>query len=396
MLQYALVWMTLGVTACRPASGAAAQTYASYLPITTNWQPIQLQPYTFGLYRPTTITHAGDERLFVTEKWGQIRVIGAGGSLEVTPFLDIRDRVKWDEFEQGLLGLAFAPDYATSGLFFVTYSAADGSLTLARFARSAENKNRADADGEVVLLAVPHEQPYHYGGSLAFGPDGYLYVSLGDGGATANVAQDLGTLPGKILRLDVRTVPYAIPPDNPYVDDAAARGEIWGSGLRNPWRMSFDRSDGDLFIGDVGQAGWEEVNVMPASTQAQNFGWRCYEGWQPYDLTGCAPPETFTFPIFTYPHDAAHCAITGGYRYHGSAYPPLQDVYIYSDFCGDKILGLTQDDDGDWRSAPLGPIIGPVGTSVTTFGEDSAGELYVGLYRDATIYRVTYTGVISP
>ena len=390
------VWLALAGAACQAQPGAASQTHAIYLPAAMRWQPITLEPYVLGVYRPTSIAHAGDDRLFVTEKWGQVRLINPGGILETLPFLDIRDRVNRDNFEQGLLGLAFSPEYAQNGLLFVTYSRDNGSLVLARFAHSGNDEQFISPASEIVLLEVPHEQPYHYGGDLAFGPDGYLYLSLGDGGAAANAPQDLNSLLGKILRLDVSVLPYAIPPDNPYVNNPAARPEIWASGLRNPWRFSFDAASGDLFVADVGQSAWEEVNLLPASTGGLNFGWRCYEGWQPFDLNGCQPPDAYTFPLFAYAHDGLHCAITGGYRYHGSLYPPLQGVYIYSDFCSRQILGLAPDANGVWRSSQMGPIAGTPGTGVITFGQDHHGELYVGLFNDAAIYHVTYTGAPVP
>ncbi len=388
--------MVLIGSACQAQPGTAAEVYAIYLPAAMRWQPITLQPYAFGLYRPTSIAHAGDNRLFVTEKWGQVRLINDGGILETLPFLDIRDRVNRDDFEQGLLGLAFSPDYAQNGVLFVTYSRADGSLVLSRFAHSGNDEQFVNPNSETVLLEIAHEQPYHYGGDLTFGPDGYLYLSVGDGGATANAAQALDSLLGKILRLDVSTVPYTVPPDNPYVDDPAARPEIWAAGLRNPWRISFDTTSGDLFVADVGQSAWEEVNVLPAATGGLNFGWRCYEGWQVFDAAGCAPADAYTFPDFVYNHDALHCAITGGYRYHGSQYPPLQGIYIYSDFCSRQIMGLSPDANGVWHSSQMGPISGTPGTGVITFGQDNSGELYVGLFNDATIYHVTYTGALVP
>lgn len=390
------VWIALLGTACQSRQGTAAEEYTSYLPAAPRWQPITLQPYAVGLYRPTSITHAGDDRLFVTEKWGQVRFIHPGGLLATLPFLDIRDRVNRDNFEQGLLGLAFSPGYAQNGLLFVTYSRDDGSLVLSRFAHSGNDEEYINPDSEIVLLAIPHEQPYHYGGDLAFGPDGYLYLSVGDGGAAANASQALNSLLGKILRLDVSVVPYAIPPDNPYGDDPAARPEIWASGLRNPWRISFDAASGDLFVADVGESAWEEVNLLPASAGGLNLGWRCYEGWQPFDDNDCAPADAYTFPIFAYHHDALHCAITGGYRYYGSQYAPLQGIYIYSDFCSRQILGLVPDANGVWRSSQMGPITNPPGTGVITFGQDHNGELYVGLFNDAVIYHVTHTGAPAP
>lgn len=321
-----------------------------------------------GLERPVDLQDPGDGsgRLFLVEKAGRIRIY-ENGTLLTAPFLDISGRVGSGGNEQGLLGLAFHPRYAETGLFFVNYTDRAGNTVIARFQVSSE-ANVALADSEVALLRVEQPYPNHNGGVLAFGPDGHLYAGLGDGGAAGDPfgnAQSLDTLLGKILRLDVDGgEPYAIPGDNPFGD------EIWAYGLRNPWRMSFDRLTGDLYIGDVGQNQWEEIDFLPAGASGDlNFGWDLFEGSHAYEG---APPQNAQFipPVAEYDHSQG-CSVTGGHVYRG-ALPAWQGIYLYGDYCSGTIWGLLRSGDG-WSSQPLFAT----GATITSFGQDQSGELYL-------------------
>jgi glucose/arabinose dehydrogenase len=321
-----------------------------------------------GLERPVDLQHAGDDsgRLFIIEKPGRIRVFQDGQLLE-TPFMDIVERVGSSGNEQGLLGMAFHPNYAENGFFFVNYTDLNGDTVIARYQVTAD-PNIADPNSEVVLLNVSQPFRNHNGGVLAFGPDGYLYAGLGDGGSAGDPqgnAQSLDTPLGKILRLDVDSgEPYAIPPDNPFGD------EIWAYGLRNPWRFSFDRANGDLYIGDVGQGSWEEIDYVAAGTPGgMNFGWDYFEGTQPFEGT---PPQDAQFvpPVAEYSHGEG-CSVTGGYVYRGSM-PEWNGIYLYGDYCSATVWGLIRSD-GGWQNQVL---FGAPG-SITSFGQDESGEVYL-------------------
>jgi glucose/arabinose dehydrogenase len=344
-------------------------------------------PVISGLALPLDIQNAGDGsgRLFIVEKRGRI-LVSKDNQLVPVPFLDIVGEVDSQHTEQGLLGLAFHPDYAKSGLFFVNYIDLNGNTVIARFHVSADDPNRADPAGEVDLLHV--DQPYanHNGGGLAFGPDGYLYIGLGDGGSGGDPSgngQNLQTLLGKMLRIDVdHGEGYAIPSDNPFAKGGGLP-EIWAYGLRNPWRFSFDRLTGDLFIADVGQDAWEELDVIPAGTPGgMNFGWNYYEGNHPYKNQ---PPagEGFAFPVAEYSH-AEGCSVTGGYVYHGVALPEWQGIYFYGDYCSGTVWGLAKDDQGNWQAKNLFSSA----FQITTFGVDEAGEIYLADYRSGTLLEL--------
>ena len=346
-----------------------------------------------GLTLPVAIAHAGDGsgRLFIVQQTGEI-VIWDGQQVLPTPFLDLSAVVACCG-ERGLLGLAFHPDYATNGRFFVNYTrTVDGQLetAIARYTVSAGDPDVADAGSGEVLLT--YEQPFsnHNGGQIAFGPDGFLYVSSGDGGGGGDPqenAQSLATPLGKLLRIDVDAtdpgLAYAVPPSNPFVGVAGVREEIWAYGLRNPWRFSFDRATGDLWVADVGQASWEEVNVQPAaSAGGENYGWDCREGMHPYpdpngDLNADCPAGGFVEPVFEYANaDSSRCSVTGGYRYHGQVEPRLRGVYLYGDACTGEIFGSVPRCDGVRESRVLIDTPFPI----TAFGEDEAGEMYVTEY----------------
>ncbi len=349
---------------------------------------LALAPFATGLGQGVGVVHAGDGsgRLFIVQQTGQIRVHD-GTQLLATPFLDIGSLISCCG-ERGLLGLAFHPQYAANGYFFVDYTNAAGNTVVARY-RVSGNPDVADPASATVVLSQPQPFTNHNGGEIAFGPDGYLYVALGDGGSGGDPqdnGQDLGTLLGKILRIDVDSLPYTIPADNPFVANPAARAEIWAWGLRNPWRFSFDRTTGDLFIADVGQGNWEEIDFQPAASGGgENYGWRRMEGAHCYNpATGCND-GTLVLPILEYSH-ALGCSVTGGYRYRGSQLPSLFGVYLYSDFCSGVLWGATRGQNGSWSAQQL------LGTSynITSFGQDEAGELYV-VDQGTGVYRITST-----
>jgi glucose/arabinose dehydrogenase len=353
--------------------------------------PLNATSIATGFMQPTDIANAGDYRLFVAERQGIIRIINPDNSIVSEPFLNIQSLVVDSHQEQGLLGLVFHPNYPETPYFFITHTAAayDGDVVVARYTVSAD-PYLADAGSRKEILRIPQPFDNHNGGDLNFGPDGYLYISTGDGGSgfdPQNNAQNPNSLLGKILRIDVdQGDPYTIPGDNPFVGDSAYRDEIWALGLRNPWRFSFDRATGDLFIADVGQGDFEEVNFQPTdSAGGENYGWRCYEGLQPTGLDGCAEIAGYIPPIDDYPHrgsgdnDVGY-SVTGGFVYRGSQFPALNGYYIYADF-GSSNFWLAQKTDGTWQTSAVGPITGF--TSPSTFGESCDGELFAAGYGGA-------------
>jgi glucose/arabinose dehydrogenase len=352
-----------------------------------------LEPVVEGFTRPVHVTAANDGtgRLFVTEQYGAIWIVQNGQRLE-EPFLDIRALVNANGNEQGLLSIAFHPQYAENGRFFVGYTARNGDNIVAAYRVSAD-PNRADHESAQVLLAVPDPAPNHNGGLVKFGPDGYLYVGMGDGGAAGdpwNNGQNLDSLLGKMLRLDVDNgEPYAIPADNPFVNEANIQPEIWALGLRNPWRFSFDRTTGDLYIADVGQNEYEEVHFQPAnSTGGENYGWKIVEGAECFRAETC-DTNSLVPPVAVYAHadPVGGCSITGGYVYRGSAFPQLNGTYLYSDYCTGNFWAL-RNVDGQWVSAAVAQFrINP-----SSFGEDEAGELYLTDRDGGGLYRLVVSG----
>lgn len=358
-------------------------------------QQIALDPVMDGLDGPLFVTHAGDERLFVVEKGGVIRII-QDGALLAEPFLDISELVHDREFEQGLLGLAFHPEYETNGTFYVSYSEVPNGrqFIVASYQRSQDNPNAADPESAVILLDVYHEQINHYGGMLAFGPnDGYLYVSTGDGGGAYDPldnAQDLTTLLGAILRLDVDNGdPYAIPEDNPFIGVEDARDEIWAYGLRNPWRFSFDPLTGDMYIGDVGQETWEEINVLPAGEGGWNFGWPETEGFDCTQFTQGCDPNLYVPPAVVVPNaGAVACSITGGYVYRGDSSSSMYGRYLFGDFCSGTIWAMDDTGGGEWQHE----VLLDTTINISSFGQDAAGEIYVTDLYAGRIYKLVATG----
>ena len=330
------------------------------------------------------ITHAhdGSGRLFLVQQTGQIRIV-RGGQLLTQPFADLSG-VLASGGERGLLGLAFSADYARSGRCYVYYTAKDGAVTIARLRVSADSADRADTTTLETLLSIAHAQfNNHNGGKLAFGPDGYLYAGVGDGGGGGDPlssGQNRNTLLGKLLRIDVSPAKgYAIPADNPFVGVANTKPEIWAYGLRNPWRFSFDRTNGDLYIADVGQDTVEEIDYQPAGTPGgRNYGWSLCEGDAGYNGGSCSTAGLIA-PVVTYRHDLG-CSVIGGYVYRGANYPALAGLYLYGDICSGRIWGLSRNG-SQFQSSLL--LTGDV--NMATFGEDEAGNLYLadqskGLY----------------
>lgn len=342
------------------------------------------QEFDRTLQSPIFLTNAGDGsgRIFVLEKAGRILVY-VDGVRQETPFLDIVSLVRSAESERGLLGLAFHPNYAENGLFFVNYTDLNGHTVIARYQVSADG-NVADPNSAVVLLNINQPYPNHNGGMVAFGPDGYLYIGMGDGGAAGDPqgnAQNPNTLLGKILRIDVDAADgtYSIPDGNA----PGALPEVWALGLRNPWRFSFDRATGDLLIGDVGQGSWEEIDILPNGILGGvNLGWDYYEGSHAYE--GTAPDSaSLISPVIEYSHGGGNCSVSGGYTYRGEQLSGFRGVYLYGDYCSGIVWGALPGSDGSWQTAQLFTL----NARISSFGEDEAGELYL-LDLQGTIYKL--------
>lgn len=337
-----------------------------------------------SLKSPVFLTHARDQsgRLFIVEQPGTIRILERGKLLEV-PFLDIKERVIF-EGEQGLLGLAFHPEYRLNGRFFVNYTRKDdGATVIAEYHRS-EPMDLAGRE-ERILLLIPQPYPNHNGGMIAFGPDGYLYIGMGDGGSGGdpqNRAQNKNELLGKLLRIDVNNlVPYGIPTDNPFVKSKEEH-EVFAIGLRNPWRFSFDRETGYLWLADVGQNRWEEVNVV---RKGGNYGWRVMEGFHCFNLPEPCGKENFISPLLEYDHQGGRCSITGGYVYRGRSVSELAGLYIYGDYCSGEIFAVHTAKDGRIVGEPW--LLAKSKMRISSFGEDDAGEIYV-LDHKGAVYQL--------
>lgn len=346
---------------------------------------ITTQLLTGGLSAPTAIVSTeANQFLYVAEQAGKIRVVN-NDTVIAEPFLDITAKTRF-QGEMGLLGLAFHPDIQNDRRVFVNYVNKDRNTVIASFAVN-QSLTKADPGSEKTLLT--YSQPYtnHNGGELQFGSDGYLYIASGDGGSGGDPqdrAQSLSTLLGKILRIDVNNdSPYAIPSDNPFINTDSAKKEIWAYGLRNPWRFSFDSKTQDLWIADVGQGDWEEINFVSSGTKnGLNFGWRCYEGTNEYNLDGCDKPP-YQKPVVEYEHRNGRCSVTGGYVYRGTTYPALDGQYFYGDYCtGEIFSGKVVN--GSWAQS----LYLDTDYSITTFGLDNTGELYVADADQGTIYKI--------
>ncbi len=404
-LTITLSWM-IGYTS--PSQGQAVAFSQAVV-----WPQIQLTNVTGGLSSPVAITHAGDGsgRLFVVEQAGRIQIV-KNGVLQTGSFLDIQNQVLFNG-EQGLLGLAFPPGYAGKGYFYVYYTNKDGDNEVARFHLTG-SPDQADPGSEERILLLNHPSySNHNGGQLAFGSDGYLYIGTGDGGGGGDPqhnAQNLGALLGKILRIDVEfsqpnpvagpykiyiplalanrgRPPYLIPVSNPYANTPGARGEIWAFGARNPWRFSFDRQTSDLYIADVGQDQYEEVDFQPASSLGgENYGWNIMEGMHCYGASSCNQAG-LVLPVLEYAHgpgESNGCSITGGYVYRGPGNPGMQGFYFYGDYCSGRIWAGIRDG-GTWQSHELLDTA----HSISTFGEDQDGNLYLADRGAGVIYQIT-------
>jgi glucose/arabinose dehydrogenase len=348
-----------------------------------------------GLEAPVGITGArdGSDRLFVNERAGKVRVVNAGGALRAEPFVDLTSHILAGG-ERGLLGLAFHPDFATNRRLFVDYTrVGDGATVISELTASPDGQ-RADPASERILLLIPQPYANHNGGQLAFGPDGDLYIGMGDGGGgdPQGNGQNPNALLGKILRIDVDAargegLAYAIPADNPYAsagsDPDGGRPEVWAIGLRNPWRFSFDAATGDLFIGDVGQGAWEEIDRQPANAGGPlNYGWNVMEGDHCFDSSAC-DQSGLTRPIAEYSHEFG-CAVAGGYVYRGSMQPALHGVYVYGDYCSGLLFTLQVGADGSFTTR----TVARTGLGISSLGVDDAGELFVADLAGGALYRV--------
>lgn len=344
-----------------------------------------------GLNSPTSIQNCGDSRLFITEQnQGDIEIVDSETGQYIGTFLDVSPLISTGG-ERGLLSMAFHPNYTQNGFFFINYTNTSGHTVVARYKVSTTNPNVADPNSAQVIITVNQPAANHNGGCLAFGADGYLYIGMGDGGGAGdpqNRAQNPQLLLGKMLRLDVDNgLPYTIPNSNPFVGSSTYLPEIWSIGLRNPWKFSFDRQTGDMWIADVGQNLWEEINMEPAGISGGlNYGWKCYEGNHSFSLTGCLDSSSYTFPVMDFSHGQGFLSITGGYVYRGNRYPALQGMYFWSDYGLGDIMSLARSASGSWVFTNHFPL--PAGT--TTFGEDMNGELYVAQIGGA-IFRMDDT-----
>lgn len=362
--------------------------------------------FSTGYSRVIDIRHCNDSRLFMVQQAGKIFVCDSLGVKNLTPFLDLTGictNPASTGDERGLLGMAFHPDFKNNGYFYVNYTAiSGGATTIARYSVNATDSNLADLSSGTVLLSITQPFTNHNGGSLRFGPDGYLYIGTGDGGSAndpGNRAQNNTLLLGKMLRIDVDNpqapLAYGIPADNPFASSTTNKQEIWSYGLRNPWKWSFDRIYGDLWIGDVGQNAWEEIDYEPLGTPGgRNYGWRCYEGnvtTPGVSQTGCPTFNTTTAPVAVYSHSTG-CSVTGGYIYRGGKHASLYGYYIYTDYCDSRIRLTKNNYDGTFTTYDLGTVAGA--GAYVAFGEDYRGEIYMANSFNGTILRIGASGCL--
>jgi len=346
-------------------------------------QTIGLTSFATGFANPIEIAHPNnDSRLFIVEQGGKIKIVNPDGTTNPTPFLTLTTSTISTGGERGLLGLAFHPNYASNGYFYVNYTNTTGNTVIARYSASSD-PNVADAASSSILLTINQPFANHNGGCIKFGPDGYLYIAMGDGGSAGDPgkrAQNPNELLGKMLRIDVdASSPYGIPPTNPYAGSLSVKNEIWAMGLRNPWKFSFDTVSNNLWIADVGQNQNEEINKVSSTAADVNYGWNCYEGNSVY--SSCSTlPITYTFPVAQYAHSLG-CSITGGYVYNGSMYPNFEGNYFFADYCSSKIGILNSSGSIAWSTAYTG-------SRFTSFGEDKNGELYIAASGNGTIYKI--------
>jgi len=388
------IWILLFTVLGLMLPYASAQDELTDLVITRDTAPsaseIKLTAVVSGLNRPLYVVNSddGSDHLFLVEQSGKIWIIENDTKLD-EPFLNVSTLITQSALsssytEQGLLGLAFHPDYENNGVFFINYTDLGGGTVVARYTVSLSNPNIADASSAQIIFQIGQPFGNHNGGHMAFGPDGYLYMSLGDGGSANDplgAGQNKGLLLGSILRLDIDNgEPYGIPEDNPFVDDASGADEIWAYGLRNVWRFSFDRATGDLYIGDVGQNQWEEINFQSAdSTGGENYGWNVWEGTHPFARGSV---DNHVLPFAEYNHSLG-CSVTGGYVYRGEAIPDLEAVYLFGDYCSGRVWASYRDANMQWNT----DLLLETGFQISSFGEGETGELYIIDY-SGVLYRI--------
>ncbi|MEL6257381.1 MAG: PQQ-dependent sugar dehydrogenase, partial [Bacteroidota bacterium] len=351
---------------------------------------ITLQSFASGFSNPVDIASAGDDRLFIVEQAGKIYIVNPDGSTNSVPFLDI-DPIISSGGEKGLLGLAFHPDFANNGYFFVNFTDNSSDSKVVRYTVDSQNPNVADINSEETILSLSQPFGNHNGGDLNFGPDGYLYIGFGDGGSgndPLDNGQKTTTFHGKILRIDIDNgLPYSIPSDNPFVNESNILDEIWSLGWRNPWRFSFDRQTGDMWIADVGQGLYEEVSFETAGSAGLNYGWRCREGDHDFNTTDCGPVSDYVAPVFEYLHSfQSGSSITGGFVYRGQDHPGLVGHYIGGDYNSGQFFTIFSDGSGGWDTTRQGQLFSR--DRLSTFGEGSDGEVYVADHTSGIIYKI--------
>ncbi|HSH01820.1 MAG TPA: PQQ-dependent sugar dehydrogenase [Anaerolineae bacterium] len=371
-----------------------------YVPVASNTlRKIKLTPFASGFNEPRgLVAHPTNGRFYVIERYGTVRIVEPDGTVLPTPLIDVSDQIVTDHIEQGLLGLAFHPNFEQNGYIYLSYIIhEDDSTRIARFVADSEGTT-ANRDTEYNIFQLPQPDGNHNGGDIHFGPDGYLYIGLGDGGGANdrnNYASNPAVLYGKMVRIDVDMNGdnpvdcglgnYTIPADNPYAYDDYSCREIWMIGLRNPWRFTFDAENGDMYIADVGQNGWEEINFFPGNTIAgNNYGWNCLEGYEIFNEESCGDLSGYTYPIYAYSQaETSGCAVIGGHVYRGRRYPAMNGHYFFSDFCTGEILTLHKQDGGWFTQSVLGP--GTLNPTAMGIGVD--GELYLVDFV-GTIYHI--------
>jgi glucose/arabinose dehydrogenase len=361
------------------------------LGLKVNAQTLNFQPFASGFSAPINLVSLPQDTLiYVVQQRGLVRMVRPDGTILSTPFINLSDRVSASGSERGLLGLAFAPDYAQSGRFYVNYTdISTGHTKISRFLRSSTNPLQGDPTSEEVLLTINQPFSNHNGGHLAFGPDGYLYIGTGDGGSAndpQNQGQNTASLLGKFLRIDVQGAQgYVVPADNPFVGQSTFAPEIWALGLRNPWRFSFDPQTGDLWSGDVGQNSWEEINRAVTGTAGLNYGWRCYEGNSTFNTNGCGPQTNFFFPTYVYANNQSNgCSVTGGVVYRGGLYGPLFGKYLFTDYCSGIFRQTYPDGAGGFQTDVLNAASG----FFPAIGTDGFGELYLLNSQAGTMLKI--------
>lgn len=367
--------------------------------ISLHSQPVlDLKIFASGFDSPVDIENAGDDRIFIVEQDGRIVIVSKTGVKLPAPFLDIDAKVRSTGNEQGLLGLTFHPDYKINGYFFVNYTNNFGNTEIARFTVDSLDPDKADPASEKPILTINQPFSNHNAGDLNFGWDGMLYFGLGDGGSAndpQNRSQNPLTFLGKMIRIDINTdtSAYLIPLDNPFVGNPAILDEIWAIGVRNPWRFSFDRITHDMWIADVGQNVYEEIDFQPGtSSGGENYGWRCYEGNHNFNTSGCQPMNQYDFPVFEYAHGSTNgCSVTGGYVYRGGRYSRLYGHYIFTDYCSGSFWSVFQDPPMNFTTTYLDKFLT---FQYSTLGEDRYGELYLAGRGIGNIYKISDTSCI--